>query len=779
MRRKSTGSQTVSLFPFLAVLICMMGALVLLLLGLTQTMRRQAAMQRQAQRQAREYRAALPLASLRPPPVPIPGGFDRAALSDHAAQLECDRQQRWNALLAAARAEQEELAAELRRRKTQRDELTAELEELARRLDSTAGDAGAASVAAEVAEEQQQELEARHARLTEQIALTERKIEEGKLRQTTAPNEYAIVPYDGASGTPRRPIYIECTETGFRFLPEDVFLGVRELKAGTARFNALVTGTQALLRFWTLKHERAPERIPKPYILLLVRPGGIYAYDVARTVLSRFDVPFGYELLEDKIVLQKLPPDPQSVAVLKQAVALAVELGDQNSGGDTPGRREVQTWDEERGQPVDSKKPRPASISGRSRDQRLANPEETAAAPPPEIPDTFHQPTDARTEIATGLGGSGGAGAPSGPGASGPRGMNPRKRPGGARPATILGREPRGPDGTLRSLESAELDEPRDLSDLAGSSPSGKPGEPAGNRGDNSLSESTAAGSDRRLSSGAGSPLSVRAGQQPGPSSAKNPGTALKEPQYGAPAAPGAESAGTPGSDDDRVSGAPSGSLPGQAPGRSSKDRSTNGKSAVQSASARGDNGDEESATAPATDESIESLLREEVAGAQPAGGSPGLPGGRRTNERAPIHKPENPAGIAGGTGGSPDFSGGGRRGGGPSNRNLIGLERKIPIRVERDRVLVGDEEPIVIQVKKGPKASELVPQVTAAMGRVVDSWGPAPEKFYWIPGVRFEVTTDGNAVYERLRGALTRQKVNSTVDYVDTPGASRRGGGR
>ncbi|RPI89149.1 MAG: hypothetical protein EHM42_03525 [Planctomycetaceae bacterium] len=217
MRRNTKAQQSVSLFPFLAVLICTMGALVLLLLGLTQAMRRQAVAQREANRAVAAPRQTLPLASLRPPPVPAPGGFDRSALAARASQLELERQQRWNQLAVAARAEREEIEAELSRRRAQRDELAEQLLALSQQLDAVAGEAGAASVASEVAEEQQRELEARHARLSEQIALTERKIDQQKLRQTTSPNEYAIVPYDGASGTPRRPITLNARKRASDF----------------------------------------------------------------------------------------------------------------------------------------------------------------------------------------------------------------------------------------------------------------------------------------------------------------------------------------------------------------------------------------------------------------------------------------------------------------------------------------------------------------------------------------------------------------------------------
>jgi len=150
---------------------------------------------------------------------------------------------------------------------------------------------------------------------------------------------------------------------------------------------------------------------------------------------------------------------------------------------------------------------------------------------------------------------------------------------------------------------------------------------------------------------------------------------------------------------------------------------------------------------------------------------NPGGPG-RPTNERSPISKPDPddplPSGPGAGGPGVPLL--GGKRGAGPQ-RNLIGLERKIRIRVEPTRVLVGEDQPIEIVVKRGMKSEQLVGQVTSAMGQVVENWGPPPARFYWIPAVRFEVTREGNAVYERLRGAFERNQVKSSVDYVTPAG--------
>ncbi|MCY2966909.1 MAG: hypothetical protein NT069_25300, partial [Planctomycetota bacterium] len=368
MRRSSSPQNSVSLFPFLAVLICTMGALVLLLLGLTQSMRTQAAAA--AAHVPSADQPPLPLVSIRsvrPPAPPLPGDFDHEALSAVRADAEAKRESHWRAVLAKAIADRDAVQEELNRRQARRAQLEADLKDLESRLDAESGQINAARVAVEVSTEQEQDLSLEHRRLNEQIALTETKIDQTKLRQTTAPNEYAILAYDGRSGTQRRPIYIECTESGYRFYPENVFVGANELKGGSVKYNALVTGTRALLRYWTLKHARDPKRFHRPYVLLIVRPGGVYAYDMARQLLSRLETNFGYELVEDDLVLQKLPPDAQSVAVLKEAIALAVEMAEKPPEASSNSGREIQTWDEERGQPSGSAGNKSTAKSGGGR----------------------------------------------------------------------------------------------------------------------------------------------------------------------------------------------------------------------------------------------------------------------------------------------------------------------------------------------------------------------------------------------------------------------------
>src|SRR5262249_40653230 len=91
------------------------------------------------------------------------------------------------------------------------------------------------------------------AQIARKIAETRRNIDLANRKQAAAPNEYALVPYDGASGTVRRPIYIECNARGYRFVAENQSLGLSEIAGFTPAFNPLLVGTQTLFRYWAQK----------------------------------------------------------------------------------------------------------------------------------------------------------------------------------------------------------------------------------------------------------------------------------------------------------------------------------------------------------------------------------------------------------------------------------------------------------------------------------------------------------------------------------------------
>src|SRR6185503_15163890 len=61
-------------------------------------------------------------------------------------------------------------------------------------------------------------------RLKKEIEQKKKELEQAKKQKGDGQEWYALIPYDGRSGTRRRPIYVECTEFGVLIQPEGLLL---------------------------------------------------------------------------------------------------------------------------------------------------------------------------------------------------------------------------------------------------------------------------------------------------------------------------------------------------------------------------------------------------------------------------------------------------------------------------------------------------------------------------------------------------------------------------
>ena len=108
------------------------------------------------------------------------------------------------------------------------------------------------------------------------------------------------------------------------------------------------------------------------------------------------------------------------------------------------------------------------------------------------------------------------------------------------------------------------------------------------------------------------------------------------------------------------------------------------------------------------------------------------------------------------------------RRWGESSLHAGIGFERELTVRVDANRVTVGNQP--AIAAGQGELPAERAERVAAAIDDEAQAWGRPPENFYWVPTLRFVVTPGGNRHSERLRGRLNLYGLDSTVDYrLDT----------
>jgi hypothetical protein len=294
MRRRRHSLQ-VSTFPFLAVLLCAMGSLILVLLVMDRQARRAA--------QARAEKAALVQRQQRQQ-------LQEAKRAEELKRREKERVAFFQAFRARRDALQQTLLKEKGRLRSRLQEHHDQLQEQAERVrQEHEREKQARQQAAEVAQDSarlQARLLAEQAR--RQAAAEQADSIREKVKQTTAVVErlddkaeklrkavekgqhtYSVIPYLGKRGANRRPVYLECTEEGVIFHPDHLLVSLPG-NAGAIE--------QAL------KQRTSADAGAPPYALLLVRPAGIGNYYQVQALLHELDVPFGYEFVDADWVLE-------------------------------------------------------------------------------------------------------------------------------------------------------------------------------------------------------------------------------------------------------------------------------------------------------------------------------------------------------------------------------------------------------------------------------------------------------------------------------------------
>lgn len=295
MRRRRPQLQ-VTTFPFLAVLLCTMGSLILLLLVMDRrakivarikaeqaAARAAAADQQQAERRRAEWerqRQAL-----------------RALLAEQIQQVQHQlgavQQQ-----TAAVIAKEEELQAR-----------GLELEELIQSQRALLAREEAALQGRRLALTQQGEQTAASqlalARMSADLAEMERTLADLKALRQREQHTYSLIPYRGKHGDNRRPIYIECTAIGLIFHPDRQVMG--NVAVSPLDVRAEVERRVARMRQIAGK----PDEVA--YLLMLVRPDGIGNYYRALAALDGMELEFGYEFIDADWVLD-FPEDDSAPA---------------------------------------------------------------------------------------------------------------------------------------------------------------------------------------------------------------------------------------------------------------------------------------------------------------------------------------------------------------------------------------------------------------------------------------------------------------------------------
>ena len=288
MKRPTNANASVALFPFLAVLLCTMGALVLLLMLI--------ASQAKAKAEAERAAAAKPKVDL-----------EAIKRREEDLQWKIDQLTKSREQTIADVADTRSQLSHLEEHSLRLRKEFADLEaaEALLRSQKAIDENGRAAVAADLAE------------LRRKIEEAEKKLAAEKVAGRK-PQAFAVVPYEGEHGTRRRPIYIECRGDAIILQPEGIKFTEADFAGSLGPSNPLATCVRVVSEYLT-RGETFKEG-EQPYPLLLVRPSGIGAYYVARAGMTSWEGEFGYELIDEEWPLEFPPPDPLLTQLANKAV---------------------------------------------------------------------------------------------------------------------------------------------------------------------------------------------------------------------------------------------------------------------------------------------------------------------------------------------------------------------------------------------------------------------------------------------------------------------------
>lgn len=296
--RHQESLNAVQLFPFVAVLLCTMGSLLVLLVAVSRTSRVQAE-QRVAETRARAVEA---------PPV------------DEKMRVRLQRARQHLALLK----KQEALAKEhLQGDQRQLSHLEDHMRRLQTELESLRTAAAEMNSLEKThfddREQGQRELE----RLRELINDRTQAIAELK-KEKSARRAYAVIPFKTPGGTLRPPVYFECKRDLIILQPEEIRFTLHDFRgplgAGTPVTAAFRAAREHLIRQAGVTN---PTEEAEPYALVIIRPEGRNLSEFLLENLDKAGIAFGYEVIESDAEIQYPPADPQLLAAELQAVETA------------------------------------------------------------------------------------------------------------------------------------------------------------------------------------------------------------------------------------------------------------------------------------------------------------------------------------------------------------------------------------------------------------------------------------------------------------------------
>jgi len=284
-RKQPAAGPTISLFPFLAVLLCTMGALLVLLVLFSRSVTHGETAEATREREQLEQELELARDSLAWRRDQLAGVRERTAEELARARLQ----------LAGV------------------EESTRGLQDELEKLGRTAAALASNTRVIATDDETLRGLE-------KKLTNARESLDKARADHKTKAPAYAVVPYDGRNGTHRRPLYIECCGDGVFLQPEGIRLSPGDFEGPPGPGNPLASALRAAREHVVAAHGGTNEPAAQPYPLMLVRPSGVMAYYAAREAIQSWGSDFGYQLIDEDWTLTFPPPDPTLAQVEKRAI---------------------------------------------------------------------------------------------------------------------------------------------------------------------------------------------------------------------------------------------------------------------------------------------------------------------------------------------------------------------------------------------------------------------------------------------------------------------------
>ncbi len=765
-----------SLFPFLAVLVSAMGALILLLLVVTRKLHHDAVARAKAEQvlvQSKQDAQAAAARNVTPLPLPAdhPAFQTNAAefviaikspakqllppappvIPDRTLEKEALRRE-WESRTAELRDNWERIQQRLREAQTlvntkaeQEAHLAAELARLQAEIDKLRAEQGGI-------QESGEKVKTTTKTIARQVAELLAELERLKAEKAAQADKFQLVPYAGNSPTRRRPIVIECEASTIRFASEDITLTASEVSGFNGEYNPVRAGTEALLAYWEAKRQAASSLAamqPQPYLMFVIRPGGTVSYYVTRRMLEGLQCDSGYELVTQSQELVWPQTDPEAKVACQTAIDEVLgarsRLAAQSPGRRVPVSDELQ-YEGQKGEFILEEV------------QKLRNPDQKTFVGGQRIY----------------------------------RAERPQSGAGGYKPPTAPDRG---------GFVGPRLD---DLKDLPGEFPTRRPTGEALARDRSIPGRPFTTEPPPRFGQGAGGSADVAAKVHDAPA---GPGSteSIRKMQ------PGWESqyAGAPVDPDRMLTMSP------EELARRSSGVPTQARGAVGNVGevGRGEGRDSGEATSQFADRGeVQDLLSSQTGHADQPAAQPhdptnalrsddpdvqGQPGGNRTSAVETTDDPamageSTPSGVAGGKG---TFNGeGGSSAAAPDSvpvqpgssgptyspedmiakhlprplprptANSITAERYVIVTIDSNQVQIGNHK---IPIEFGESDHDLEAQFSEELAALSKRWGRPPAGFHWQPVIRFRVLPGGNQYYAWLRSASQEWEMRNTVEYV------------